>query len=189
MSKPNGKDRTQSNGEDLAGGPALELPLLDLPGSHPCHECGECCHYIAIEIDNPTAFVDHDHIYWYLSHRDVTVYVDWEGDWFIEFTTVCEHLSEQMTCGVYEDRPQLCSEFSWDDCEKTSGERAWKVHFRTPEEYHDWHRAKRPRSFERYQAWRKKLRASRKRVRVQSSRRVNAATKPARAGVSPTPAS
>ena len=55
MSKPNGKDRTQSNGEDLAGGPALELPLLDLPGSHPCHECGECCHYIAIEIDNPSA--------------------------------------------------------------------------------------------------------------------------------------
>ena len=153
MSKPNGKECAKSNGQMKTGGGKLELPLIELPSAHPCHNCGDCCRYIAIEIDNPTTGTDHDHIYWYLTHRDVSVYVDWEGDWFIEFGTVCEHLTEQITCGVYEDRPQLCSDFSWNECEKTSGEPAWKYHFKTQEEYHAWHRKKRPRSFERYLKW------------------------------------
>ncbi len=171
MSKPNGKDQVKSNGAIPTGGGRLELPLIQLPGSHPCHECGDCCRYIAIEIDNPTSFADHDHIYWYLSHRDVSVYVDWEGDWFIEFKTVCEHLTEQVTCGVYEDRPQLCSDFSWEECEKSSGESAWKYHFDTPEQYNEWHREKRPRSFERYLTQREKAKQRRQRVRLGETRR------------------
>ncbi len=166
MSKPNGKDRAKSNGEDLRAGPSLELPLLELPGSHPCHECGACCRYIALEIDNPTSFTDHDQIYWYLAHRDVAVYVDWEGDWFVEFMTVCEHLTDQTTCGVYEERPKLCSDFSWDECEQTTGERAWKYHFDTPDDYNAWHRERRPRSFERYLARRKKLIQRRKQAQT-----------------------
>ena len=78
MSKPNGEDHEQSNAAIPTGGGKLELPLIQLPGSHPCHGCGDCCRYIAIEIDNPTSYADHDHLYWYLSHRDVSVYVDWE---------------------------------------------------------------------------------------------------------------
>lgn len=171
MSKPNGKDHEKSNGAIPTGGGKLELPLIQLPGSHPCHGCGDCCRYIAIEIDNPTSFADHDHIYWYLSHRDVSVYVDWEGDWFIEFKTVCENLTEQTTCGVYEDRPQLCSDFSWEECEKNSGESAWKYHFGTPEQYHEWHREKRPRSFERYLKQLEKAKQRRQRVRLGETRR------------------
>jgi len=113
-----------ANGSGAAGD--LELPLVALPTSHPCHECGKCCHYIAVEIDRPTAFRDYENIYWYLTHRNVCVYIDWEGDWFIEFATPCDHLTEAKTCGVYEERPKICSEFSWDECEETTQERAWK---------------------------------------------------------------
>ena len=87
MSKPNGE-------MPQAQGTSLELPMLELPKAHPCSACGKCCHYIAIEIDNPSSFKDYDELYWYLTHKDVCVYIDWEGDWFIEFETVCEHLTD-----------------------------------------------------------------------------------------------
>jgi Fe-S-cluster containining protein len=171
------QQRKQSgNGELKAGDQLLELPLLELPSVHPCHACGACCHYVAVEIDNPTAFKDYDNIHWYLTHRAVSVYVDWEGDWFIEFETVCEHLTNNGTCGIYEDRPHMCSDFSWEECEKTTQERAWKYRFQTQDEFVIWHREKRPKSFARYVKAFGKLKDKRKKVR-ERSRRVSAAPK------------
>ena len=178
MSKSNGKDRT--------GRSPFELPLLNLPSAHPCHECGDCCRYIALEIDDPTSFTDHDNIYWYLAHRDVSVYVDFEGDWFVEFVTVCENLSEEITCSVYEDRPKMCSDFSWDECERTTGEPAWKYRFEKPEEYHNWHLEKRPRSFERYVKSREKMKRRRQSAKAQSGTSVPDAAQTGSAQVSET---
>jgi hypothetical protein len=67
----------------------LELPLVQLPSAHPCSSCGECCTYIATQIDDPQSFRDYDQIHWYLTHENVQVYVDWEGDWYLEFLTRC----------------------------------------------------------------------------------------------------
>jgi Fe-S-cluster containining protein len=106
----------------------------------------------------------------------VSVYVDWEGDWFIEFETVCEHLTNNGTCGIYEDRPHMCSDFSWEECEKTTQERAWKYRFQTQDEFVIWHREKRPKSFARYVKAFGKLKDKRKKVR-ERSRRVSAAPK------------
>ncbi len=147
---------------------SLELPMLDLPMAHPCSDCGKCCNYIAIEIDNPTSFKDYDNLYWYLTHRDLCVYIDWEGDWFIEFQTVCEHLTDTKTCGIYEERPRICSEFSWNECEVTTQESAFKVRFDSYEELTDWMKAKRPRAWENYVKMRGKLLGK----RVTSRRRV-----------------
>jgi Fe-S-cluster containining protein len=152
------------------GEETLELPLLQLPTAHPCHECGACCDYVAIEIDNPTCFKDYDNVHWYLVHRGVSVYVDWEGDWYIEFETRCEHLSDHATCAVYENRPGICSEFSWDECEKTTKEAAWKYRFVTQEEFLAWHREKRPKSFARYMKARGKLDEKREELRARSRR-------------------
>ncbi|MFQ5515057.1 MAG: YkgJ family cysteine cluster protein [Myxococcota bacterium] len=160
MSRDNGKANAAPRATGL-----LELPLLELPERHPCHECGACCRYVAVEIDKPTCFKDYDHIHWYLTHRGISVYVDWEGDWFIEFETACEHLSPGATCGIYEDRPQICSDFSWDECEKTTRERAWKYRFVTQEEFLAWHREKRPKSYDRYVAARRKLAEKRRSLR------------------------
>jgi Fe-S-cluster containining protein len=139
-----------------------ELPMVQLPTAHPCAECGQCCTYVAVEIDNPSGFDDYDHIYWYLTHRGICVYVDWEGDWFVEMETVCEHLSEARTCGIYEDRPKMCSDFSWQECEKTTNERAWKVRFDQPADLLEFMREKRPRNYERYMKAREKLLAKRR---------------------------
>jgi hypothetical protein len=135
----------------------LELPLVELPRAHPCHACGQCCTYVAVQIDSPTAFDDYENIYWYIAHRGVSVYVDWEGDWYIEFATVCEHLTPERTCGAYAQRPKMCSEFSSDECEVTTKERAWKVRFQTPDEFYGWFREKRPASFARYMKRRRQL--------------------------------
>ncbi len=156
------------NGKADSGTNLLELPLLALPSAHPCHECGACCTYIASEIDNPTCFTDYDHIHWYLVHRGVSVYIDLDGDWFLEFETVCEHLTPEKTCGTYEERPQICSDFSWDECEKTTQEHAWKYRFETQEEFLIWHRERRPRSFARYAKARKKLKTKREVLRKKS---------------------
>lgn len=155
MSKPNGKEVEANDRKKL------ELPMLALPGAHPCHDCGSCCNYVAVEIDNPTGFKDYEQIYWYLTHGKVAVYVDWEGDWYIEFATVCEHLNEAKACGIYQERPWICSDFSSDECEKTTNEPAFKYRFETPEELSTWHRERRPRSYERYVRARKKFLAQR----------------------------
>lgn len=136
---------------------SLSLPLVSLPGDHPCKDCGHCCTYVAVEIDDPTSFKDYDNIYWYLCHRNISVYIDWEGDWFIEFQTLCEHLTEARTCRAYEERPRVCSDFSWDECEKTTGERAWRYQFHTPEDLLGFLRKRRPRAFERYRSMHEKL--------------------------------
>ena len=158
--------------------PALELPLLALPTTHPCKGCGACCRYIAIEIDSPTGYRDYDHIYWYLVHRNVSVYIDWEGDWFVEFQTVCEHLTDASTCGIYSERPAICSDFSWDTCEKTTGEDAHKVLWEEPGEFMAWLEAKRPKAFQKYVERRAKLLRSRASARGKVAAETAAAQAP-----------
>ncbi len=166
---------SKSNGKGLVtDGTSLELPMLELPDAHPCNSCGKCCNYIAIEIDNPSCFKDYDELYWYLTHKGICVYVDWEGDWFIEFETVCEHLTDKNTCGIYEERPKICSSFRWDECEVSTHENAWKVRFDTYEELTDWMQEKRPRAWENYVKMRGKLLAK----RVASRRTVIRMSKP-----------
>ncbi len=156
----------QANGN--GGVPSLELPLLALPTSHPCNDCGACCRYIAIEIDSPTGYKDYDHIRWYLVHQSVAVYIDWEGDWFVEFATSCEHLSDSATCDIYSERPQICSDFSWETCEKSTGEDGHKVRFETAEEFLAWFEERRPKAFKKYADRRAKL--LRARVRAVSQK-------------------
>lgn len=133
------------------------LPLLELPGTHPCNSCGACCRYVAVEIDRPTTPRDYDQIHWYLTHGKVAVYIDWEGDWYLEFETVCDHLTSAAMCDVYRERPEICSDFSWETCEKTTAEPGHRVRFTRPPEFFEWLEAKRPRSFERFVAYRRRL--------------------------------
>ena len=141
----------------------LELPILSLPAANPCAGCGECCTYIATQIDDPSTFQQYENIYWYLTHENIAVYIDWEGDWYLEVQTRCSHLTEAKTCGIYVDRPLVCSEFSATDCEKNSGERGWKHYFRNFEDLLGFMQAKRPKAFARYAAKRRALLRARER--------------------------
>lgn len=87
------------------------------PAGKDCFSCnGACCRYVVVEIDKPEELVDFDEIKWYVAHKNINVFVDEEGDWHIEFITPCEYLGEDNLCKIYEKRPQICRDFSVEDC-------------------------------------------------------------------------
>ncbi|HEX9637447.1 MAG TPA: YkgJ family cysteine cluster protein [Acidobacteriota bacterium] len=96
--------------------PTRTLPMI--PSQHPCHECGLCCRYVAIEIDPPRSKRDVSDILWHLYHRDVSAFISHEGDWYLQYTTPCEHLQPGGACAIYQERPAVCREYQVDECER-----------------------------------------------------------------------
>jgi len=87
------------------------------PAGKDCSSCnGACCRYVIVEIDKPEKLEDFEEIKWYVSHKNINVFVDEEDDWDIEFITPCEFLGENNLCQIYEKRPKICREFSVNDC-------------------------------------------------------------------------
>lgn len=98
-----------------------------------CEHCtGYCCRYIALPIDTPDSKKDFDDIRWYLLHEGVAVFVE-DGEWFINIQTKCRHLRSDYMCGIYETRPQICRDYSTDNCDYHSGDYGWAEHFTAPE--------------------------------------------------------
>lgn len=74
-----------------------------------CRKCGaRCCRYMAMEIDEPENREDYDNIRWYLLHRGVSVFIDHDDKWHVEFEAECEALGDDQLCSMYESRPVLC---------------------------------------------------------------------------------
>jgi len=127
---------------------------VEKQSDHPCFQCVQCCSYVAIEIDPPTAMKEYDYIIWYLVHRDVSVFVDWEGSWFIMFETRCEHLDSLGLCGRYSSRPAICKDFEWRECEnRLREEPADKWLFETSDQFLRWLEKRRPKAFQRFQRY------------------------------------
>lgn len=98
-----------------------------------CEHCnGYCCRYIALPIDKPKDRADFDDIRWYLLHQGVNVFIE-DGDWYIGIETTCRHLLQDHRCGIYEKRPQVCRDYSTDNCDYHSGDYGWEQHFTRPE--------------------------------------------------------
>ncbi len=82
-----------------------------------CEGCfAMCCRYVITEIDIPESLEDFENIKWYVSHKNVNVYVDGDYAWYIEFLTPCEHLGEDNKCKIYEKRPKVCRDYSTEEC-------------------------------------------------------------------------
>jgi len=76
----------------------------------PCDECGgKCCDYVAIEINKPVSKSDYDHLRWYLVHKNVTVFIDHEKKWHVQFITPCTQKDTDNRCRIYPSRPKICS--------------------------------------------------------------------------------
>ncbi len=140
----------------------LDVPLLvEKAPDHPCHQCAKCCTYVAIQIDRPRSNVEYDYVVWYLLHPDVSVFVDWEGDWYVKFETRCRHLTDAGLCGIYETRPAICRDFDWRECEQTvKDDPPDQFLFETAEQFTDWLRQRRPRSWRRFQEFQRSRRRS-----------------------------
>lgn len=53
---------------------------------------------------------------WFLLHERASLFT--EGDtWYLLVHTVCKHLQPDNRCGIYVDRPQICRDYTTDNCE------------------------------------------------------------------------
>ena len=82
-----------------------------------CDHCtAKCCRYFALPIETPETDKDFQFIRWYLLHESATVFTE-DEDWYLLVHTVCKHLQEDNRCGTYENRPQICRDYTTDACE------------------------------------------------------------------------
>ncbi len=82
-----------------------------------CQLCrGKCCTYVAIEIDEPEDFDDFQNIRWYAAHKNVWVFMD-DDEWYVAFDSPCEHLGEDFLCTTYENRPDVCRNHKFGECD------------------------------------------------------------------------
>jgi Fe-S-cluster containining protein len=89
----------------------------DVPAEQLCDFCtAKCCRYFALQIDKPRKREDFDYIRWYLLHDYATVFID-DGAWYLLVHSDCKHLQPDNRCGIYETRPQICRDYSTQNCE------------------------------------------------------------------------
>jgi len=82
-----------------------------------CVKCGaKCCHYYALEIDEPKKVREFDDIRWYVAHAKTSVFVE-DGKWYLQVFTKCQYLDKDNRCTIYETRPRICRRYDTDECE------------------------------------------------------------------------
>ncbi|MCB1157798.1 MAG: YkgJ family cysteine cluster protein [Leptospiraceae bacterium] len=96
-----------------------------------CLACTGCCRYVAVGLDKPNSKELLDQYRWFLLHRNVQIYIDNDNDWNLLFITPCTQLGSDGKCGIYQDRPQLCKDYSPDSCSRVGKDH--KELFETPE--------------------------------------------------------
>ena len=102
-------------------------------GENLCEHCtAKCCRYFALPIDKPDCRADFEFIRWYLLHEYAAVFVD-DDAWYLIVHTSCKHLQSDHRCGIYETRPQICRDYSNDNCEYDD-DYTYDRYFETPEQ-------------------------------------------------------
>jgi len=98
-----------------------------------CNHCTAlCCRYFSLPIDAPKTWADYDNLRWYLSHGRVSLFVE-EGTWYLVVFGDCEYLTHDNRCGIYHDRPEICSAYTTDGCEYDN-DVVFEKYFETPEQ-------------------------------------------------------
>jgi Fe-S-cluster containining protein len=107
------------------------------PGAVLCDHCAaKCCRYFALPIEEPKTRRDFDFIRWYLLHDRATVFTE-DGTWYILVHTVCRHLQPDQRCGIYETRPEICREYTTENCEYDD-DWVYDRYFETPEQVEEY---------------------------------------------------
>lgn len=172
----------RANGSGIGVGEAqlVVLPAAEKASDHPCFDCAKCCTYVAIEIDAPTTHREYDYMLWYLYHPGMSIFVDWDGGWYVRFDSRCEHVTSTGLCGVYETRPGICRDFDWRECEMhVTDEPPDKWFFETPTQFLDWLASQRPKAHARFVAWQRERRRERPEQELMRVRRGAAAKRSA----------
>ena len=107
------------------------------PGEVLCDHCtAKCCRYFALPLDKPDSRQEYDYIRWFLLHERTAVFVE-EGDWYLLVHTSCRQLQADGRCGIYETRPQICRDYTTDDCEYDENW-TYPQYFETPEQFDEY---------------------------------------------------
>ena len=117
---------------------ARKTSLPDLkPDETLCDHCtAKCCRYFAFPIDEPKIREDFDHLRWYMLHGRVAVFVE-DETWYLLVYADCKHLLPDHRCGIYETRPQICRDYSTDNCE-FEDDGLYDLYFETPEQIREY---------------------------------------------------
>ncbi|EAQ78609.1 YkgJ family cysteine cluster protein [Blastopirellula marina] len=114
------------------------------PGEVLCEHCtAKCCRYFALPIDTPDEMADFEFIRWYLLHDRASVFVDGES-WYLLVHTTCKHLRADNMCGIYDTRPQICRDYTTENCEYED-DWVYDMYFETPEQIWEYAEAIAPR--------------------------------------------
>ena len=121
--------------------PLKKIPKDQVPeGACLCDFCtAKCCRYFALPIEKPTETQDFDFMRWFLLHERASVFVDDEV-WYILVHTKCKHLQDDNRCGIYQTRPQICREYSTDNCEYEDSN-VYDRYFETAEQVQEYYEA------------------------------------------------
>ena len=57
--------------------------LTQAADDNPCADCDACCKYVSVEIDKPTTKTELEDVKFYLYHKGVSVYIDFDHSWNI----------------------------------------------------------------------------------------------------------
>ncbi|MDX1965449.1 MAG: YkgJ family cysteine cluster protein [Pirellulales bacterium] len=102
-----------------------------------CDFCtAKCCRYFALPIDKPTERRDFEFLRWFLLHEHATAFTD-DGVWYLLVHTTCKHLLADNRCGIYETRPEICREYTTDNCEYED-DWVYDQYFETAEQVEDY---------------------------------------------------
>src|SRR5690606_29954675 len=95
-----------------------KMTRANLPeGDNLCAYCtAKCCRYYSFEIETPTDWEDFDHLRWFVMHGRTSIFVD-ADTWYICVAGDCQYLLPDYRCGNYENRPQICRDYSFNECE------------------------------------------------------------------------
>ncbi len=106
-----------------------------------CVGCTLCCRHVSVGVDEPEDDEDLDELVWLLLHENIAVYIDDEGDWYVEFITPCTALTADGRCSIHGDHPEMCRGYDPESC-LAHGEGDWFEHyFKTPEELREYWRS------------------------------------------------
>jgi Fe-S-cluster containining protein len=111
----------------------VKLPILANTNSL-CDQCvALCCRYFAFNIEKPTTKRDFEDLRWYILHEDTIIFVE-DGDWYIQVNRPCKALLPDNRCGIYENRPTICSAYTTDNCDWHGDEYDYDHLFTEPEQ-------------------------------------------------------
>jgi Fe-S-cluster containining protein len=134
--------------------------LTQAADDNPCADCDACCKYVSVEIDKPTTKTELEDIKFYLYHKGVSVYIDFDHSWNILYESRCDKLDQNGSCTIYEERPPLCKDFDREDCHEQELDDSHKVSFYAPEDLMRYIKKARPVFYKKhYSSHRKNRRA------------------------------